>query len=112
MATKKPVSKKTSTTKSTAKATTVKKAPAAKKTTAKKKQPEMQSFRLAKEPGPFMRFQITDQTIYWLIIAAISIAFVLWIFKVQNDINELYLQIERIQQQSDMLPAVPPQANE
>ena len=115
MATKKPVVKKaTATTKASAKASTSKKTPSANKsavqkstatkTNRKKKDAPMQSFRLSRECEPFMRFRITDQTIYWLIIAAISIAFVSWIFKVQNDIDELYLQIDRIQQQEVIVP--------
>lgn len=106
----KRTTKSTSTSKSasaTSKTSAQKKAPAAKKVSAKK-QPKMQSFKLAKEPEPFMYFKITDQTIYWLIIAVMSITFVLWILKVQTDIDALYTQIEYMQQQDDLSqPLVP-----
>ncbi|OYX42944.1 hypothetical protein B7Y94_02665 [Candidatus Saccharibacteria bacterium 32-49-12] len=72
------------------------------KTTPKKKAPtkkptSLQPFRVAKDPDDFMTYRFTRQTVYWLILAVISIAFTLWIFKFQADINDLYNQIELLQ---------------
>ncbi len=96
MATKKTAPKKSTTT--------------AKKTTARKKAPKkpkivpMQSFHLYKDPRPFMTFEVTRQTAYWLVIAVISIAFTAWILKFQADINDIYNQIESIQVSEPYIP--------
>lgn len=104
MATNQTKAKKMTKSTSTSKSSTPKKASTAKKTT--KKQPEMQSFKLAKETQPFMRAKITDQTVYWLIIGVMSITFVLWIVKFQTDIDALYDQIEYIQQQDELMEPI------
>lgn len=96
---KKPTAKTTKTTKAahaSPKKTVTKKA-SAKRTAAKNKSAEMQSFRLCKEPQPFMSFKPTRQTAYWLIIAVMSIAFTAWIFSIQSRITDLYNQIEMLQ---------------
>ena len=87
--------KKKPTTKKTATKTT--KRPATKRTTRAKKNEEMRSFRVYKETEPFFSFRVNKQTIYWLVIAVIAIAFTAWILKFQSDINDIYNQIESMQ---------------
>ncbi len=100
MATTKSTTKKTapkSTVKATAvKKTTVKKTPAkktaAKKPTVKKtnaKQSEMRSFRLSREERSFKEFQITRQTVYWIILIAFIIFAQLWILSLQIEVASL-----------------------
>lgn len=38
----------------------------------------MQSFKVAKEPAPFLTFQITYHTVYWLILAGSILLAALW----------------------------------
>lgn len=105
MATKKTTPKKTT---AAAKKTTTavrKKSPAKRKAASKPKVVPMQSFRVYHDPQPFMTFQITKQTLYWLVIAAISISFTAWILKFQSDINEIYTQIEMMQATELVAPA-------
>ncbi len=122
MATKKPAAKK-ATSKTTAKKTSnkstqIKTASTNRKVTAKKPTPvskakkstpkkkaEMKSFRACADDSNFMQFKFTTQTLYWLVIAAVSVSFILWLAKVQSDINELFDQIETIQQQDVLLDA-------
>ena len=108
MATNQGKAKKTTKSASASKGASVANKTSTQKKTSAKKQPKMQSFKLSKDPEPFLCFKITDQTIYWLIIAVMSITFVLWILKVQSDIDALYTQIEYMQQQDDLSqPLVP-----
>lgn len=90
--TKKPATKKASATKSTSKSSTPKKVAA-------NKSPQMQSLKLAPETEDFMTMKLTMQTAYWVIISLMSLSFVLWILTVQTDINNLYDQIEILQQE-------------
>lgn len=99
MAAKKVVSKKT-----TSKSAQGAKTPIKRKVAPKK--PAMQSFQRAEEAEPFMTFKITRQTIYWIIIAAISVAFVVWIYRLQSDINDLYSQVDRLRAESAELDAM------
>lgn len=85
---KKTAAKKTSVTKSTTKSSS-----------AKKKAPQMQSLKLAPETEDFMSTKLTIQTVYWIIISLLSLTFVLWILTLQTDINNLYDQIETLQQE-------------
>ena len=84
--------KKTGATKSIAKSSVPKKAVASKAA-------KMQSLKLAPETENFMSVKITMQTVYWVIICLLSLAFALWILTVQADINNLYDQIETLQQE-------------
>lgn len=59
-----------------------------------KKAPEMKSFRVAKESTPFLTFRLTKQTIYWLILSAVVVAFTLWLLKLQSDIQDIYNNID------------------
>lgn len=105
MATKKPAPKKTTTRKTSAtkKATTAKSRPAAKRTVNPKK-PTVRSFRRSAEVEPFMTVKLTRQTVYWLIISVVAVAFAVWVLKLQSDINELYSQIESIRASELDLP--------
>lgn len=96
--------KKSTTKKPTAKKTTTRKAPV-RKTTAVSKKPAVKSFRRCEETQPFMTMRLTRQTFYWLIIAVLSIAFTVWVLKLQSDINELYSQIDHIRASEPVVPA-------
>lgn len=91
--TKKPVSSKAavSSKKTPAKTTAIKK-PAVKKTASKKtstRQAELRSFRLAREEQTFTNFQITRQTVYWIVLIAFIILAQLWILKLQVEVASL-----------------------
>ena len=101
--TKKSPAKKAAPKKTTAKATVTKKAPAkatAKKTSSKGKatvkQAELRSFRIAKDTQPFTSFQITRQTIYWIILVSFIIFVQLWILKLQIEVAML-LDAQQVQ---------------
>lgn len=105
--------------KKTAKNTNAKTAPAAKTTKkvvkgkASTKNKDVKSFVLTAEREPFFTFKVTKQTLYWLVIAVISLAFSGWIYKVQADINDLYDQIELMQASESTLsqPLETPKVN-
>lgn len=96
--TKKPAAKTTvKSTKVTAKSATVKKAPVkkapvkkkatAKKTTSKAASAaSMKSFRVSRDEHSFTNFQITRQTVYWIILVAFIIFVQLWILKLQLEV--------------------------
>lgn len=66
---------------------------AAKKVTSKhvasKKPVPMKSFHMYKEEKPFVRVQLSRQTLYWTILLAFIIVTQLWILKIQLDIANL-----------------------
>jgi len=64
------------------------KKPGVKKSSAKAPA-QMRSFRVAKDPVPFLNFKITLQTIYWTILVLFIIVVQLWIIKTQLDIVTL-----------------------
>ena len=99
MATKKTIAKKPTTRKTTTRKSSSRKAV----TTSKK--PAVRSFQRCEETQPFMTMRLTRQTIYWLIIAVLSIAFTVWVLKLQSDINELYSQIDHIRASEPVVPA-------
>ena len=41
-----------------------------------------------------MSFNITIQTVYWLILGAVVILFTMWILRLQADVEEIYDQID------------------
>jgi len=95
MATTKKTTKKAA-PRAAAKPAAVKKAPV--KKTAAKKQPakkstvktaEMRSFRVAKDAQSFKNFQITRQTVYWIILIAFIIFAQLWILKLQIEVASI-----------------------
>lgn len=55
-----------------------------KKPSKKAKKPiKHQSFKLSKDPVPFLTFQFTEQTFYWIILLAMIIALALWVYNIQ-----------------------------
>ncbi len=106
-AAKKPASKtKTTTTKKAA----VKRAPAKAKSATKVKQVKaqpVQSFRASKPEQPFMTFQITRQTIYWLILAVIVVSLAAWVLSISIKVQNIYDEIDatnRITESSRVTP--------
>lgn len=99
MVTTKKTTKKVA-SRSTSKAALVKK-PAAKKAPAKKttaKKVQMRSFRLSREERAFTDFQVTRQTLYWIILAGFIIFAQLWILKLQIEVASIIdAQQEQIQ---------------
>lgn len=55
-----------------------------------RKQNTVQSFRIQPETGPFLTTQLRRETLYWLILGAIAIAFTLWINHLHNQVQDLY----------------------
>lgn len=76
----KPLAKKVSAKKPTAKKTVAKKQTAAN---------EMRSFHVAKDVKPFTTFQVTRQTVYWVILVAFIIFAQLWIISLQVEVASL-----------------------
>lgn len=72
--------------------TTKRKQPA--KSSRRAKAPQVRSFRVAPENAPFLTFKLTKQTLYWLVLSAVVIAFTLWILKLQSDIQDIYNSID------------------
>lgn len=94
MATKKSTktTAKKTTKASAARKTKPVKAPVKRKTT--KKKPEMKSFRVSPRQEPFMSMSPTRQTLYWLILGLVVIAFTVWILQLQSDIQDIYDSID------------------
>ncbi len=90
---KKTTTSKAAPKKTAAKSTAVKKTPVKKKAAVKrtvaKKQPEMRSFRVAKDSEEFTGFRITKQTVYWIVLVAFIIFAQLWILKLQIEVATL-----------------------
>ena len=116
MATAKKITAKTSSAKpktTTTKKAPVKKAPAkkavARKTPVSKnhKNTDYESFQLATEAEDFMTVRLNMQTIYWLILGVISIAFAWYTMSLTMSINDLYDQIDQIRAQDDSI-VIPP----
>ena len=116
MATAKKTTAKTSSAKP--KTTTTKKAPAktapekkavARKTPVSKnhKNTDYESFQLATETEDFMTVRLNMQTIYWIILGIISIAFAWYTMSLTMSINDLYDQIDQIRAQDDSI-VIPP----
>lgn len=97
------------TTKKTATKTVAKKPAAKRKTTTKaattrkssvkpaaKKQKEVihQSFRPTKDSTPFMTFQFTKQSLYWLILSVLVLALGAWVMYLNIKIQDIYDQVE------------------
>ncbi|MDN5275745.1 MAG: hypothetical protein JWN33_394 [Candidatus Saccharibacteria bacterium] len=60
-----------------------------KKKTASKKAPALQSFKLTKEPRPFVSFRPNKQTLYWAILLVFILVTQLWVLKLQLEIVDL-----------------------
>lgn len=82
------------------KKTTSKKAPTKKKSTVKRASAKAQSssrlsaVRLQPETKPFMTFQLTKETVYWIVLGAVVILFTIWLMRLQMDIQSLYDDID------------------
>jgi hypothetical protein len=83
------VAKKKTTVKSKA-ATSAAKKPVVKKSVAKRvtaskksKVVSEQSFKLSREPVPFMTYKITKQTMYWLVLLLVILILEVWILQMQ-----------------------------
>lgn len=46
---------------------------------------KMQSFVIAKTNKPFMTFQFTEQTVYWVILLALIAILFMWVLNIQID---------------------------
>ncbi len=80
------------------KKSTSKKAPTKKKSTVKRSKAQsssaLGSVRLQPETQPFMTFQLTKETVYWLVLGAVVILFTIWLMRLQMDIQTLYDDID------------------
>lgn len=79
-----------------AKAATPSKAKAVKKKAPTKKQTVVTQGRKssAASEQSFFEFRITQQTLYWLVLGAVSIVFALWIVSLDSRIQKLYDEID------------------
>ena len=106
--TKKTTTKKTTAVRKTApkktavaskKTAVVSKKAAPRKTTTKRapaKSAEVRSFKVSKNNPPFTSFQITRQTVYWIILVSFIIFAQLWILKLQVEVASL-IEAQQIQ---------------
>ncbi len=90
---------------------TTKKAPSAKKTTvtrkksvAHKKSGLSSQIGLEAETAPFMRFKLTSQTLYWIVLGLVVIAFTMWLMNLQDSIQSLYDEIDATNTTSLQVP--------
>ena len=96
-------------TSKTVKKTATKKAPArpvAKtkvKHVAKAKKPVMRSFAPAPASEPFMTFRLTNQTLYWAILAAFVLALGIWVTVISVRVQHIYDTIDATNAQADAL---------
>lgn len=120
MATSKSTSKKPTPKKTASKPTTSRpKAKVATKTPVKsKKQTKAakvtgpQTLRLCEDQQQFMEFKLTKQTVYWAIIAGLVLALGLWIFSVQNQVHNIYDQINQATIEDQQRPILGNKINE
>ncbi len=99
---KKTVSKPASARKTPVVKKTVTKKPAAKKTLKRSKaNSELRSFRIARDEPAFTTFQLTRQTLYWIILVSFIIFAQLWIISLQVEVASL-LDAQQAQLQEDM----------
>lgn len=81
-------------TKTPTKSAPAKAAAKAKHKAAKKPAPmPLVSFQAA-DDRPFFEFRVTQQTLYWVIFGAVSIAFALWVYTLDARIQTLYDEID------------------
>ncbi|MEI6228684.1 MAG: hypothetical protein WCP11_01515 [Candidatus Saccharibacteria bacterium] len=50
-----------------------------------KKAPQMESFKVSKNPSPFMTMKITKQTVYWTILLGLILGLGIWVLNIQID---------------------------
>lgn len=70
---------------------------------AKPKTPAMQSFVPAPASEPFLTFRITNQTLYWLILAALVLALGMWVTSINIKVQNIYDSIDAVNMQTDAL---------
>lgn len=89
------------------KKSTSKKAPTKKKSTVKRSKTQSSSalgtVRLQPETKPFMTFQLTKETIYWVVLGAVVILFTIWLMRLQMDIQSLYDDIDASNMSSETI---------
>lgn len=59
-----------------------------------KKVAPLKSFRLSKEPTPFVSFRVTDQTIYWSILLILILILALWVLQLQINLSDILNQVK------------------
>ncbi len=85
---------KKSAAKSTAKKPTMTRKSTNKPAAKKQKIVAEQSFRPTKDSTPFMTFQFTRQSIYWLILSVLVLALGAWVMYLNVKIQDIYDQVE------------------
>ena len=73
---------------------TKKKVTAKKSTARKPKTAALESFKVSKEPYPFMSFHVTDQTVYWSILLILILLLGLWVINIQINISNILNSIK------------------
>ncbi len=58
-----------------------------------KKTAAVKSFKISKEPTPFVSFRVTDQTVYWSILLILILILALWVLQIQINISDVLNQI-------------------
>ncbi len=51
------------------------------------------SFQVTKERSPFVTFRITNQTIYWSVLAVYILVLSIWVLKIQMDTLDIINKI-------------------
>lgn len=80
-----------------------KKAPAAaahKTTVRTTKAPVVKSFRVSRPAEPFLTFRITNQTLYWLILAILVVGLGVWVTVISYRVQDIYDQIDTTDSQT------------
>lgn len=54
----------------------------------------LRSFKQASEPTPFLTFQPTRQTVYWLILSALVLGLGMWVMYLDAKVQDIYNQID------------------
>lgn len=103
--TKKKPAAKTTVTKKSVKTPTARKS-TAKKTVAKKHAAaEVRSFRPSAEKTPFMTFEFTIQSVYWMIFSGLVLALGAWVMHLNVQIQSLYDSVEVLTQSNNSIVA-------
>lgn len=91
---KKPAVKKSAPKKTTAKkSTTTRKSPARKTAAQKVAFSSSDSFKVVRDPRPFMSVKFTEQTFVWFILAFAIFALSLWVLNVHLDLYRLTTEL-------------------
>ncbi len=102
MPTKKQPAKKPVTKKAPAKTTASKVAPKRPVKSARKSS-AMRSFVATRPSEPFLTFRITNQTLYWLILAAFVLILGVWVTVISIRVQNIYDSIDATNTQADLL---------